>query len=114
MSDWSLSILVLAGAWLLSFFMSGMEAGLLAVSRIRIRHWAREGKPRARLLLGFLEKPEDFLWTILVGNTLATFTFVSLMVWVVLGAFRVRHGLVWGCSRRRHCCFTRGAICCRR
>jgi putative hemolysin len=87
MSDWSLSILVLAGAWLLSFFMSGMEAGLLAVSRIRIRHWAREGKPRARLLLGFLEKPEDFLWTILVGNTLATFTFVSLMVWVVLVAF---------------------------
>jgi putative hemolysin len=87
MSDWSLSILVLMGAGILSFFMSGMEAGLLAVSRIRIRRWAREGKPRARVLLGFLEKPEDFLWTILVGNTLATFTFVSLMVWVVMVSF---------------------------
>lgn len=83
MTDWSLAMLVAIGAWLLSFFMSGMEAGLLAVSRIRIRHWAREGRPRARVLLNFLEKPEDFLWTILVGNTLATFTFVSLMVWLV-------------------------------
>jgi CBS domain containing-hemolysin-like protein len=87
MSDWTLSLLVLLGSWLFSFFMSGMEAGLLAVSRVRIRHWARAGKPRARLLLDFLEKPEDFLWTILVGNTLATVTFVSLVVWGVLVTF---------------------------
>jgi CBS domain containing-hemolysin-like protein len=96
MSDWTLSIMVLLGAGLLSFFMSGMEAGLLAVSRIRIRHWARAGKPRARLLMDFLERPEDFLWTILVGNTLATFTFVSLMVWVVMVAFPDRGGLGLG------------------
>jgi Mg2+/Co2+ transporter CorB len=64
MSDWSVQHAGAIRGGLLSFFMSGMEAGLLAVSRIRIRHWARAGKPRARLLLDFLEKPEDFLWTI--------------------------------------------------
>ena len=96
MSDWSLGLLVLLGAGLLSFFMSGMEAGLLAVSRIRIRHWVREGNPRARLLLDFLEKPEDFLWTILVGNTVAAFTFVSLVVWMVFVTFQDRLGLGLG------------------
>jgi CBS domain containing-hemolysin-like protein len=93
MSDWSLSLMVLFGAWLLSFFMSGMEAGLLSASRVRIRHWVRTGKPRARQLLGFLEKPEDFLWTVLVGNTVATFTFVSLVVWLVMRSFP---GRWWG------------------
>ncbi|MCL4180153.1 MAG: DUF21 domain-containing protein [Verrucomicrobia bacterium] len=92
MSDWSVHLLVLFGAWLLSFFMSGMEAGLLAVSRVRIRHWVRAGKPRARLLLAFLEKPEDFLWTVLVGNTVATFTFVGFVVWRVTRWFPDRLG----------------------
>ncbi len=96
MSDWTLSILVLVGASLLSFFMSGMEAGLLAASRIRIRHWVRKGKPRARLLQDFMEKPEDSLWTILVGNTVAMFTFVSLVVWQVLISFPHRPWLGLG------------------
>ena len=34
--------------WLgLSFFMSGMEAGVMALNRLRIRQWMREGKPQA-------------------------------------------------------------------
>jgi CBS domain containing-hemolysin-like protein len=41
-------------------------------------------------LLGFLEKPEDFLWTVLVGNTVAAFTFVSLVIWLMMGSFRER------------------------
>ena len=64
----------------LSFFMSGMEAGVFALSRLRIRQWMRRGKPRARVLHGYLEQPEDFLWTILVGNTLANLGVVSVGV----------------------------------
>src|SRR5471030_2367079 len=58
---------------LLSFLMSGMEAGVFALNRLRVRRLARAGKPSAKLLHGFLENPERFLWTILVGNTLANF-----------------------------------------
>jgi putative hemolysin len=58
---------------LLSFLLSGMEAGLFALNRLRVRRLARAGKPSAKLLQGFLENPEKFLWTILVGNTLANF-----------------------------------------
>jgi putative hemolysin len=58
---------------LLSFLLSGMEAGVFALNRLRVRRLARSGKPSAKLLNGFLENPEKFLWTILVGNTLANF-----------------------------------------
>src|ERR1700722_10066274 len=58
---------------LLSFLLSGMEAGVFGLNRLRVRGLARAGKPSAKLLNGFLENPEKFLWTILAGNTLANF-----------------------------------------
>ena len=64
----------------LSFFFSGMEAGVFALSRVRIRQQVRAGKKSARLLYGYLENPENFLWTILVGNTLANFIALGLIV----------------------------------
>ena len=43
----------------------------------------RSGNGQARLLLGYLEAPEDFLWTILVGNTLANLVAVGVtVVWL--------------------------------
>src|SRR5271168_1007254 len=65
---------------LASFLFSGMEAGVFALNRLRIRRLARAGKPSAKLLNGFLERPERFLWTILVGNTLANF---FILGWVL-------------------------------
>src|SRR5882757_9642830 len=68
-----LNWLVLILCLLLAFLLSGMEAGVFALNRLRVRRLARAGRPSAKLLNGFLEKPEKFLWTILVGNTLANF-----------------------------------------
>jgi CBS domain containing-hemolysin-like protein len=76
-SAWILLTLCLA----LSFLLSGMEAGVFALSRLRIRRLAHAGRPSARLLHGFLENPENFLWTILVGNTLANFIILG---WVIV------------------------------
>jgi len=67
--NWSVLVLAL----LLAFLLSGMEAGVFALNRLRVRRLARAGKPSAKLLNRFLENPEKFLWTILVGNTLANF-----------------------------------------
>jgi putative hemolysin len=64
----------------LSFLLSGMEAGVFALSRLRIRQQMRSGKRRAVLLHGYLENPENFLWTIFIGNTLATFAALSLII----------------------------------
>src|SRR5271166_4470192 len=82
-----LSWVVLGSCLLLSFLLSGMEAGVFALNRLRVRRLARTGKRSAKLLQGFLENPEQFLWTILVGNTLANFlilgwTLVKLHEWL--------------------------------
>lgn len=61
-----------------AFIFSGMEAGLGLINRYRIRCLARHGDHRAVRLQRYLEHPEHFLWTILVGNTLALFVLVTL------------------------------------
>lgn len=93
--------------WLgLSFFMSGMESGVMALSRLRIRQWMREGKSQAPILLGYLEHPENFLWTILVGNAVANFAAVVVIVtdlhtvagdspWIFWTAFGVVIGMIY-------------------
>jgi putative hemolysin len=82
-----LLISVLAVCLAMSFLMSGMEAGVFALSRLRIRHLMRRGQKSAEILHQFLERPENFLWTILVGNTLANFATVGLLVHVLLERF---------------------------
>ncbi|MBN8249683.1 MAG: DUF21 domain-containing protein [Verrucomicrobia bacterium] len=67
-------------AFLVSAFLSGMEAAVMALSRLRIRQWVREGRPGARALQRYLGAPENFLWTLLVGNTLANFVIVVVVV----------------------------------
>ena len=117
MGSVALEILVIACCLALSFLLSGMEAGVLALSRFRVRWQMRSGIGRAQLLQEYLEDPENFLWTILVGNTLATFAAVSLLAvalfdglaghrWLFLGAFLVMVFLLYVfCDLLRKCCF---------
>jgi CBS domain containing-hemolysin-like protein len=64
----------------LSFLFSGMETGVLALNRFKVRQQMRAGNRRAAVLHGFLQDPENFLWTILVGNTVVNFFIFSLGV----------------------------------
>jgi putative hemolysin len=70
-----------------SFLLSGIEAGVLALSRFRVRQQMRAGSHRAQLLHHYLENPEDFLWTILVGNTVCNVAAFALMGIALLKAF---------------------------
>jgi len=71
-----------------SFVLSGMEAGVFALSRLRIRQQLRAGRRAAQVLHLYLENPERFLWTILVGNTLANFIILGWLVVVFHASFR--------------------------
>jgi putative hemolysin len=77
---------LLAFCLLLSFVLSGMEAGVFALSRLRIRQQMRTGSRSARVLHEYLEDPEDFLWTILVGNTVANLLILGGTVLVLHSA----------------------------
>ena len=88
--------LFLAACLALSFLLSGMEAGVFALNRLRVRHLARAGRPSAKLLHDFLEHPENFLWTILVGNTLANFIILGWVVAKLHDQFPGRYLLITG------------------
>lgn len=75
----------LAAFLALSFILSGMETGVFALNRLRIRQRMRAGKHSARVLHGYLEDSEKFLWTILVGNTLANTAALSVVTVVLFG-----------------------------
>jgi putative hemolysin len=81
-----LNWLILAACLGPSFLLSGMEAGVFVLNRLRVRRLARGGNPSAKLLHGFLENQERFLWTVVVGNTLVNFLilgwlFIQLQEW---------------------------------
>ena len=73
---WTAFIMCLA----VSFVLSGMESGVFALSRLRIRQQMRAGQTSAKVLHDYLENPENFLWTILVGNTVANFLILGWLV----------------------------------
>src|SRR5215472_8708663 len=85
--------LFLAVCLAVSFVLSGMEAGVFALSRLRIRQQMRAGRRSAQVLHDFLEHPENFLWTILVGNTVANFLILGWLVLLMHYALGGR--LVW-------------------
>ena len=73
-------ILILAPCLALSFLLSGMEAGVFALNRLRIRRLDRAGNGQARVLQHLLARPERFLWTILVGNTVVNFLILGWFI----------------------------------
>jgi CBS domain containing-hemolysin-like protein len=53
---------------------------------LRIRQQMRAGQRSARVLHDYLENPENFLWTILVGNTVANFFILGWLIVILHGA----------------------------
>ena len=95
MSLFTLQWVAVVMAMLLAALLSGQEAAAMALSRLRIRQWVREGRAGARVLQEYLDRPENFLWTILVGNTIANFVVVTLLVAWLSGQFSHRPWLFW-------------------
>lgn len=84
MSDWPIWM-AFCGCLIVSWLLSGMEAGVFALSRMRVGQQMRAGRTSARVLHHYLEHPENFLWTIVVGNTLANF---CILGWTVVTLHR--------------------------
>jgi len=86
--------LLFAGCLAVSFILSGMEAGVFALSRLRVRQQMRAGRRSAKVLHNYLENPENFLWTILVGNTVANFIILGWLIKVLEQSLR-QHRLLF-------------------
>jgi len=74
-----------------SAFFSGIETGVISIQRTRLKHYARRGSKRARLLEAFQSDSDRLLGTTLVGTNLC------VVMCSVLGASMGRRfSSVWG------------------
>jgi CBS domain containing-hemolysin-like protein len=78
-----LLLLVLVFCLGVSFVLSGMETGMPAVNRLRLRRLVRQGDKSARILHRHMQQPERFLLTILVGNAVATIVVMFISVYLL-------------------------------
>jgi putative hemolysin len=62
---------LVALCWIISFLFAGIEAGLLALNPVRLRHRAKSGDQRAKRLQEMLKQPERLLITVLLVTNAA-------------------------------------------
>ena len=63
--------LLVALSWIISFLFSGIEAGLLALNPVRLRHRAKGGDRGAQRLQKMLKQPERLFITVLLVTNAA-------------------------------------------
>ncbi len=93
-SELLLSLLVYFLLILASAFFSSAETSLLTVSRIKLTHLAKKKDKKALLLTRLLEKPEEFLSTILIGNNLANVAAASFATFLFTRFFQGSEGAI--------------------
>ncbi len=73
--------------WTVSFFFSGIEAGLLSVNPARLRHQVKQKSPSALRLERLTKRPERLLITVLLITNLADICGLILLTKVLVSAF---------------------------
>ncbi|MBI2609421.1 MAG: DUF21 domain-containing protein [Deltaproteobacteria bacterium] len=74
----SYEVIALLVLILLSAFFSGSETALLSLSKLRLHHQVRQKKPKAALIQETLQKPDQYIAAILVGNNFVNIGAASL------------------------------------
>ena len=74
--------IVLATLFVLSAFFSGSETALMTVNRYRLEHMAKQGHAGARRTLKLLEKPDQLITLILLGNNFTNILIAQLTAYI--------------------------------
>lgn len=72
----------------LSAFFSSSETALVSMSRLRVRHLVKQGKPGARALKKLKDDPKRLLITILIGNNLVNVSASALATLIAMDIFK--------------------------
>src|SRR6266404_9780845 len=81
---YGLAILLL---WTISFFFAGIEAGLLSVDPVRLRHQVKQGRPAALRLDRLTKRPERLLITVLLVTNFANILGLLLLAKLLVVRF---------------------------
>lgn len=88
---YSVAILFL---WTVSFFFAGIEAGLLSVDPVRLRHHVKQRRPAALRLDRLVKRPERLLITVLLVTNLANILGLLLLTKLLVARFGYA-GFLW-------------------
>lgn len=69
--------IIIVVSLILSFFFSGSETAFISVNKVRVELWRRKKDRKAEIAHSFLERPEKFLYTTLIGNNISNVAFAS-------------------------------------
>src|SRR5438067_8441434 len=76
--------IVVVSCLLISFTFAGIEAGLLSVNPVRLRHQVKQRNPAAIRLHAMLQNPQRLLFTVLlVTNFMNILSLVFITKWMV-------------------------------
>jgi putative hemolysin len=73
--------------WTVSFFFAGIEAGLLSIDPVRLRHHVKQRKPSALRLERLMKHPERLLITVLLITNMADILGLLLLTKLLVGYF---------------------------
>jgi len=80
-----MDIAIILCCWIVSFVFAGIEAGLLSIDPVRLRHRVKRNMRAALMLNHLLQKPERLLVTVLLITNMAD----------ILGLLLLTRRLVW-------------------
>jgi len=72
---------------LLSAFFSSSEVALISITKARVRTLVNDNKPGALALATLKEKPDHFLITILIGNTIVNIAAAAIATAIAISVF---------------------------
>lgn len=80
--------------WTVSFFFAGIEAGLLSVDPVRLRHQVKRRRPAALRLERLTKRPERLLITVLLVTNMADILGLLLLTKSLVASFG-NAGFLW-------------------
>lgn len=85
----SLDLVGLVFLVFLSAFFSSTELAFVVTNKIKIEIWARKNKSAAKQVNYFVNKPNNFFSTILIGNNIVNIAFASLSTVVLTSLYQL-------------------------
>jgi putative hemolysin len=73
--------------WTVSFLFAGIEAGLLSIDPVRLRHHVKQRKPSALRLERLMRRPERLLITVLLVTNMADILGLLLLTKLLVASF---------------------------
>lgn len=95
MSDATSLIIIIITLVLFSAFFSASEAALIAINKVRLRHWVEKKKTGAHRVYGLISRMDKLIATMLVGNNLINTAIAAITTSIFTQMFGPGQGLIY-------------------